>query len=152
MRPLVAAGDTDDATLRSAYAAARGATGENVLVGGTGTKILAVVDGFADVAVMNFKSSSWDTCAPEAVLRAAGGRLTDIFGENIAHVPDPADPAGVGYLNAFGAVASGPGFSFVHQNVGEAMVLDEGATKKLEPWGADVEAALAARRAALFPR
>ena len=120
--------------------------------GGTGTKILAVVDGFADVAVMNFKSSSWDTCAPEAVLRAAGGRLTDIFGENIAHVPEPADPAGVGYLNALGAVASGPGFSFVHQNVGEAMVLDEGATKKLEPWGADVEAALAARRAALFPR
>ena len=84
---------------------------------------------------MNFKSSSWDTCAPEAVLSAAGGRLTDIFGEAIAHVPDPADPAGVGYLNALGAVASGPGFSFIHQNVGEAMVRDAGALKKLEPWG-----------------
>jgi 3'-phosphoadenosine 5'-phosphosulfate (PAPS) 3'-phosphatase len=23
--------------------------------------------------VMNFKSSSWDTCAPEALVRAAGG-------------------------------------------------------------------------------
>ena len=152
MRPLVAAGDTDDATLRSAYAAARGTTGENVLVGGTGTKILAVVDGFADVAVMNFKSSSWDTCAPEAVLRAAGGRLTDIFGENIAHVPEPADPAGVGYLNALGAVATGPGFASAHDAVRAAMVRDAGALKKLEPWGADVEAALAARRAALFPR
>jgi hypothetical protein len=32
------------------------------------------------------------------------------------------------------------------------MVRDAGALKKLEPWGADVEAALAARRAALFPR
>ena len=59
-------------------------------------------------------------------------------------MPEPADPAGVGYLNALGAVASGPGFSFIHQNVGEAMVRDAGALKKLEPWGADVEAALAA--------
>ena len=24
---------------------------------------------------MNFKSSSWDTCAPEALVRAAGGEL-----------------------------------------------------------------------------
>ena len=24
---------------------------------------------------MNFKSSSWDTCAPEALVRAAGGVL-----------------------------------------------------------------------------
>ena len=124
-RPIVAAGDTDDATLRKAYAAARGPDGENVLVGGTGTKILAVVDGVADVAVMNFKSSSWDTCAPEAVLRAAGGRLTDIFGEPIAHVPDPPAPAS--YSNALGAVATGPGFATAHGRVREVMLLDEDA-------------------------
>ena len=54
---------TRTTTLRSA-AAARGTTGENVLVGGTGTKILAVVE----VAVMNFKVR-WT----EAVLRRPAG-------------------------------------------------------------------------------
>ena len=34
---------------------------------------------------MDSKSSSWDTCAPEALIRAAGGEITDIFGERRVH-------------------------------------------------------------------
>lgn len=30
----------------------------------------------------------WDTCAPEAVLRAMGGRLTDIHGNDFKYHPD----------------------------------------------------------------
>ena len=153
-RPVVAVGDTDDATLRAAYDDALGAEGVRELVGGTGTKILAVAEGRADVAVMNFKSSSWDTCAPEAVLRAAGGRLTDIFGDAIVHRPDPPAPAT--FLNALGAVASGPGYSAAHDAVRAAMVADAGARQRLAAWGLaadagedDVEEILAARRAAL---
>ena len=29
--------------------------------------------------------SLWDTCAPEAVLKAAGGMLTDVFGNTISY-------------------------------------------------------------------
>jgi 3'-phosphoadenosine 5'-phosphosulfate (PAPS) 3'-phosphatase len=31
--------------------------------------------------------SLWDTCAPEAVLKAAGGMLTDVFGNGISYLP-----------------------------------------------------------------
>ena len=151
-RPIVAAGDTDDATLRAAYAAALAGGGRRELVGGTGTKILAVVEGRADVAVMNFKSSAWDTCAPEALLRAAGGRLTDIFGEALVHRPRPRTPAT--YLNALGAVATGPGFGAAHGAVRDAALADPGARAKLRCWGLasdadDVGDVLARRRAAL---
>jgi 3'(2'), 5'-bisphosphate nucleotidase len=31
--------------------------------------------------------SLWDTCAPDAVLKAAGGMLTDVFGKPISYLP-----------------------------------------------------------------
>jgi 3'(2'), 5'-bisphosphate nucleotidase len=31
--------------------------------------------------------SLWDTCAPEAILKAAGGMLTDVFGKPISYFP-----------------------------------------------------------------
>jgi 3'(2'), 5'-bisphosphate nucleotidase len=44
----------------------------------------------------------WDTCAPEAVLRAAGGEVTDCRGEPLRYnKPDPRQPHGI--------VACGPG-------------------------------------------
>lgn len=51
-------------------------------VGGAGYKVLQLLEGKASVYV--FASSGckkWDTCAPEAVLSAAGGKLTDVLGD-----------------------------------------------------------------------
>ena len=33
-----------------------------------------VAEGRADVAVMHLKTSLWDTCAPEAILRSSGAQ------------------------------------------------------------------------------
>ena len=53
---------------------------------------------------MHFGTSLWDTCAPEAVLRAAGGRCTDLFGAPLVH--DPERPGG-GLINDLGVLATG---------------------------------------------
>ena len=104
---------------------------------------------------MNFKSSSWDTCAPEALLRAAGGELTDIFGERIVHRPSPPAPAT--YLNAQGVVASGAAFAATHDAACAAMRAEPSARARLAAWGlkpdadaAEVERVLRARREALM--
>lgn len=42
------------------------------------------MEGIADAYIFpSIGCKKWDTCAPEAVLCAAGGQLTDIFGEII---------------------------------------------------------------------
>jgi 3'(2'), 5'-bisphosphate nucleotidase len=49
--------------------------------GSVGVKCSMIAEGMADVYVhVSARSSRWDCCAPEAVLRAAGGRLTDLGG------------------------------------------------------------------------
>lgn len=51
--------------------------------GGAGYKVLQLLEGKAHGYV--FASAGckrWDTCAPEAILEAAGGMLTDIHGEH----------------------------------------------------------------------
>ena len=78
-RPLLVAGDVQDPALAAAYAATLAGGGRDVGLGGTGQKCLAVAEGRADVAIMNFKSSSWDTCAPEAcagAVRLSGMELS----------------------------------------------------------------------------
>jgi 3'(2'), 5'-bisphosphate nucleotidase len=38
----------------------------------------------------------WDTCAPEIILREAGGTVTDCFGEPLRYnKPDPHQPEGI---------------------------------------------------------
>jgi 3'(2'), 5'-bisphosphate nucleotidase len=50
--------------------------------GSVGLKIGHIAEQNADLYVhVSDKSSAWDTCAPEAVLRAAGGRFTDLAGD-----------------------------------------------------------------------
>lgn len=54
-----------------------------VRCGGAGFKVLQLLEGKAHGYV--FASAGckrWDTCAPEAILEAAGGMLTDIHGEH----------------------------------------------------------------------
>ncbi|KPI92262.1 PREDICTED: 3'(2'),5'-bisphosphate nucleotidase 1 isoform X2 [Papilio xuthus] len=50
-------------------------------VGGAGYKVLQLLEGVASVYLFATSGcKKWDTCAPEAVLSAAGGKLTDILG------------------------------------------------------------------------
>ena len=137
-RPLLVAGDVDDPALAAAYATALSGGGRNVLLGGTGQKCLAVAEGRADVAIMNFKSSLWDTCAPEALVRAAGGELTDLFGERLVYLAQPPPPAT--YLNACGVIASAAGSEQTHRAVCEAMRFDAHAVQRLDVWGLDADA------------
>ena len=57
------------------------------LVGGAGSKIANVAFGKADVALMH-PTCLWDSCAPEAVLKAAGGYVSDFFGAPLCHSKD----------------------------------------------------------------
>ena len=50
--------------------------------GSVGLKIGLIAERTADLYVhASDKSSAWDACGPEAVVRAAGGRFTDVGGE-----------------------------------------------------------------------
>ena len=157
-RPLLVAGDVNDDALAAAYALALGDGGRSVLLGGTGQKCLAVAEGRADVAIMNFKSSSWDTCAPEAVVRAAGGELTDLFGERLVYRPTPLEDDDAGYLNACGVLASSAPYVERHRAVCAGLRAEPHALQRLGAWGlgegdverTEVERVLRSRRAMLL--
>lgn len=52
-----------------------------IKVGGAGHKVLLLIEGKAHAYVFPSPGTKkWDTCAPEAVLHAIGGKLTDIKG------------------------------------------------------------------------
>lgn len=52
-----------------------------VVMGGMGMKVLNLALGVGDIYLSPFNlAKEWDTCAPEAVLRAAGGIMTDARG------------------------------------------------------------------------
>jgi 3'(2'), 5'-bisphosphate nucleotidase len=52
--------------------------------GSVGLKIGRIAEDRADLYVhMSGRSSKWDACGPEAILRAAGGRFSDLFGAEI---------------------------------------------------------------------
>lgn len=76
--------------------------------GSVGLKVGHIAQQHADLYVhMSDKSSAWDTCAPEALLTAAGGRFTDLAGDPIAYgVPDLRTRRGILACNdaAFDAV------------------------------------------------
>lgn len=57
-------------------------------VGGAGFKVLKVLEGCAAYVFASAGCKKWDTCAVEAVLSAAGGRLTDISGRDIRYESD----------------------------------------------------------------
>ncbi|XP_043255043.1 3'(2'),5'-bisphosphate nucleotidase 1 isoform X2 [Colletes gigas] len=55
---------------------------EVLRVGGAGYKVILLLEGKAHAYVLASKGCKrWDTCAPEAILHAIGGTLTDIYGE-----------------------------------------------------------------------
>ena len=67
-------------------------------------KILCVIEGVGDVYIYPSRGCKrWDTCAPEAVLNALGGQLTDIYGNEYTY-GDPKTYEEV--ENLYGIVAS----------------------------------------------
>lgn len=54
---------------------------EEVRRGSVGVKVGLIVEQQCDLYVhLSPRTKQWDTCAPEVILREAGGRLTDLFG------------------------------------------------------------------------
>lgn len=69
-------------------------------VGGVGLKVALVADGSRDLYVYpGSRTKLWDTCAPEAILVAAGGFISDVRGR-------PLDYVGAELQNLHGIVAS----------------------------------------------
>uniref|UniRef100_A0A0B7AE85 3'(2'),5'-bisphosphate nucleotidase 1 n=1 Tax=Arion vulgaris TaxID=1028688 RepID=A0A0B7AE85_9EUPU len=57
-----------------------------IKVGGAGHKVLLLIEGKVHAYVFASKGcKKWDTCAPEAVLHAIGGHLTDLMGKPILY-------------------------------------------------------------------
>ncbi|XP_056646142.1 3'(2'),5'-bisphosphate nucleotidase 1 [Diorhabda sublineata] len=64
-----------------------------ISVGGAGHKVIVVLEGRAHAYVYASKGcKKWDTCAPEAVLEASGGKLTDIHGKHYDYSKDAPFP------------------------------------------------------------
>jgi len=72
-------------------------------VGGAGYKALLVLEGRADAFVFTSNGCKrWDTGAPEALLRAAGGQLTDSLGNQIDYTYGSEGD----YHNTLGVIAT----------------------------------------------
>ncbi|XP_068609770.1 3'(2'),5'-bisphosphate nucleotidase 1 isoform X2 [Brachionichthys hirsutus] len=74
---------------------------EVIRVGGAGNKIIQLVEGTASAYVFaSLGCKKWDTCAPEAILHAVGGKLTDMHGNGYCY------DANVTRMNATGVLAT----------------------------------------------
>lgn len=102
---------------------------ELVSTPGAANKVLAVILGRCDGALMNLKCSLWDSCATEAVLVASGGVLTDFFGGRIDH--RRSNPLGLG--NKYGMLASAPGMD--HARLYKRLSATPAVLAILEPTG-----------------
>lgn len=59
---------------------------ERLRDGGCGNKVLMVLEGRAEAYIFPSKGTKrWDTCAGDAIVRAAGGVFTDIHGKDIMY-------------------------------------------------------------------
>eukprot|EP01134_Creolimax_fragrantissima_P003459 CFRG3459T1 len=74
-----------------------------IKVGGAGNKVIQLLEGFSDAYVFPTPGTKkWDTCAPEAILRAAGGLMTDREGQKFNY----DDTSDVNILNSKGLLAT----------------------------------------------
>ncbi|KAF5282534.1 hypothetical protein FQA39_LY04941 [Lamprigera yunnana] len=81
---------------------------EVLRVGGAGHKVLLLMEGKANAYIFPSKGcKKWDTCAPEAILTAMGGKLTDIHGNSYKYDKD------VGHPNLQGVLATARGMDHV---------------------------------------
>jgi len=65
--------------------------------GSVGLKVGLIAQQSADLYIhLSPRTKHWDTCAPEIILREAGGEMTDLFGERIIYnTPDVRNHNGV---------------------------------------------------------
>ncbi|XP_011610515.2 3'(2'),5'-bisphosphate nucleotidase 1 [Takifugu rubripes] len=74
---------------------------EVIRVGGAGNKVIQLVEGRASAYVFASPGcKKWDTCAPEAILTAVGGKLTDMHGNAYRY------DANVKHMNSAGVLAT----------------------------------------------
>ncbi|KAM6279298.1 3'(2'),5'-bisphosphate nucleotidase 1 isoform 2-T2 [Porphyrio hochstetteri] len=72
-----------------------------IRVGGAGNKIIQLVEGKASAYVFASPGcKKWDTCAPEAILHAVGGKITDIHGNPFQYNKE------VKHMNSAGVLAT----------------------------------------------
>ena len=119
-RPHHATGDSKDEVMQACVKGAiKRFGGSNVIYGGAGNKILAAALGEVTCSIQHKVGGPWDLCAPEAILKAMGGRMTDLFGEDIAIYRKDAPPR----CNERGYLASPPTSKEIfHDALAAAMV------------------------------
>jgi 3'(2'), 5'-bisphosphate nucleotidase len=82
--------------------------------GSAGLKIGKICEGLAHLYVtLGPRTSQWDTCAPQAILLEAGGRMTDVYGNPLQY--NTADPRNLNGLVANNGV--------IHERLIEALRL-----------------------------
>ncbi|XP_044145428.1 3'(2'),5'-bisphosphate nucleotidase 1 [Bufo gargarizans] len=87
-----------------------------VRVGGAGNKIIQLIEGQASAYVFASPGcKKWDTCAPEAILHAVGGKLTDIHGNTFDYHKD------VKHMNSAGVLAALRNYSYYASRVPESV-------------------------------
>ncbi|CAH0756449.1 unnamed protein product [Diatraea saccharalis] len=91
-------------------------------VGGAGYKVLQLLEGKASVYVFASPGcKKWDTCGPEAVLSAAGGKLTDIVGNFYKYSATESKPNKMGVLAAVSEDLHKYALSKIPQELKEAL-------------------------------
>ncbi|XP_066451184.1 3'(2'),5'-bisphosphate nucleotidase 1 isoform X2 [Eleutherodactylus coqui] len=87
-----------------------------VRVGGAGNKIIQLIEGQASAYVFASPGcKKWDTCAPEAILHAVGGKLTDMHGNTFDYHKD------VKHMNSAGVLAALRNFNYYASRVPESV-------------------------------
>jgi 3'-phosphoadenosine 5'-phosphosulfate (PAPS) 3'-phosphatase len=119
-RPHHATGDsTDEVMVACRKGAIKRFGGSNVIYGGAGNKILAAALGEVACSIQHKVGGPWDLCAPEAILKAMGGKMTDLFGEEIAIYKSDAPPR----CNERGYLATPPGSArLFHESLAARML------------------------------
>lgn len=75
---------------------------EEVRRGSVGIKVGLIIERQCDLYIhLSPRTKQWDTCAPEVILREAGGRLTDLFGSPLRYnSPDVQNHNGIVATNS----------------------------------------------------
>ncbi|OWF38632.1 3'(2'),5'-bisphosphate nucleotidase 1-like isoform X3 [Mizuhopecten yessoensis] len=101
---------------------------EVIRVGGAGHKVLLLIEGKVHAYIFATPGcKKWDTCAPEAILHAVGGTLTDMFGITMSYGPK------VKRLNAGGVLATTSNHKFFVSKVPEHVLENLEKSESPEP-------------------
>ena len=59
-----------------------------IAAGGSGYKVLQLINKTAEIYVHTTAIKKWDTCAGDALIRTAGGSMIDLQGADLTYLPD----------------------------------------------------------------